>query len=53
MKKFDDEKIFFEKIAAMSTSTNFSACIYKGLCLCYDSECKGRSTPTTAFDRLI
>ena len=50
MKEFGLEKIFFDKMTAVRTSTIFPLL---GFCICIDGAFMGRSTPTTAFDGTI
>ena len=50
MKEFASEKIIFDKMTAVRTSTIFH--LY-GFCICMDSAFMGRPTPTTAFDGAI
>ena len=47
MKEFGSERIIYDKMTAVRTSTIFP---YKGFCICIDGAFMGRSTPTTAFE---
>ena len=50
MKEFSSDKIFFDKMTAVRTSTIFPQL---GFCICIDGAFMDRTTPTTAFDGTI